>query len=268
MARFGPSEYTNFDESLAHIKQSGTLREYQKEFERLANRVRDWPETALVGAFMGGLKPDLAAEVRVHRPRTYTEAIEIARVRDDYLSLTKRSGKTEFRRTGMYNTESRPTVGKNSEEIQETAAKILTTGIKRLPWDELQKRREKGLCFNCDEKFVTGHRCKMKQAYLIEPVSSSEEDAPEMENKGEDAAISIHAMAGTSGPRTMRLGSWLKGRRIIVLVDNGSTHNFIDQELVRRLQLPTVTIDPFKVRVANGDQLICDKLYKNIRIRI
>lgn len=89
MTRFGPSEYTDFDESLAHIKQSETLREYQKEFEHLASRVHDWPEVALVGAFMGGLKPDLAVEVRVHRSRSYTEAIEIARIRDDH---TKKTG--------------------------------------------------------------------------------------------------------------------------------------------------------------------------------
>lgn len=82
MSRFGPSDYTDYDESLAHIKQVGSLREYQKEFEQLANRVHDWPEKALVGAFMGGLRPELAAEVRVY-PRTYREAIDIARLWED-----------------------------------------------------------------------------------------------------------------------------------------------------------------------------------------
>lgn len=40
---FGPSEYTDHDEALSRIKQSGSLREYQKKFEQLANRVHDWP---------------------------------------------------------------------------------------------------------------------------------------------------------------------------------------------------------------------------------
>lgn len=44
MARFGPSEYTDYDEALAHIKQIVTLRVYQKKFERIASRVHDWPE--------------------------------------------------------------------------------------------------------------------------------------------------------------------------------------------------------------------------------
>lgn len=42
MVHFGPSEYADYDEALVHIKQTGSLREYQKEFKRLASRVNDW----------------------------------------------------------------------------------------------------------------------------------------------------------------------------------------------------------------------------------
>jgi len=38
-ARFGPTECEDFDEALSKVKQEGSLREYQKEFERLGNRV-------------------------------------------------------------------------------------------------------------------------------------------------------------------------------------------------------------------------------------
>lgn len=33
LARFGPTEYENFDEVLSHIIQRGTLRDYQKEYK-------------------------------------------------------------------------------------------------------------------------------------------------------------------------------------------------------------------------------------------
>ncbi|CAA0825705.1 Unknown protein, partial [Striga hermonthica] len=66
--RFGSSDYHDYNEALSRIKQVGSLREYQKEFERIASRVRDWPESALVGTFVGGLKAELAAEVRLDRP--------------------------------------------------------------------------------------------------------------------------------------------------------------------------------------------------------
>ncbi|CAA0830136.1 Unknown protein, partial [Striga hermonthica] len=55
LTRFGTSDYHNYDEALTRIRQTGNLRDYLKEFERLSCRVRDWPETALVEAFVGGL---------------------------------------------------------------------------------------------------------------------------------------------------------------------------------------------------------------------
>ena len=38
-------------------------------------------------------------------------------------------------------------------------SKIQTPHVKKLTPEEIKDRREKGLCFNCDEKFVRGHKC-------------------------------------------------------------------------------------------------------------
>ncbi|KAH9734507.1 hypothetical protein KPL71_017399 [Citrus sinensis] len=46
-ARFGPTECEDFDEALSLLKQTGSLRDYQKEFERLGNRVHGWSQKAL-----------------------------------------------------------------------------------------------------------------------------------------------------------------------------------------------------------------------------
>ena len=46
--------------NLSKVKQEGSLREYQKKFERLGNRVQEWPQKALRGTFMGGLKQETA----------------------------------------------------------------------------------------------------------------------------------------------------------------------------------------------------------------
>lgn len=58
-ARLGPFECEDFDEALSKIKQQGSLRDCQREFEKLGNRVQGWTQRALVGTFMGGLKPDI-----------------------------------------------------------------------------------------------------------------------------------------------------------------------------------------------------------------
>lgn len=39
----------------------------------------------------------------------------------------------------------------------------------------MQARRDKGLCYNCDEKLVPGHKFKNQQVYMLETMLESEE---------------------------------------------------------------------------------------------
>ncbi|KAL9429349.1 hypothetical protein AB3S75_031212 [Citrus x aurantiifolia] len=82
-ARFGPTECENFDEALSRMQQTGTLRDYQKEFERLGNKVHGWTQRALVAIFIGGLKPEISEEIRLFRQKTLKEAISRARMKDE-----------------------------------------------------------------------------------------------------------------------------------------------------------------------------------------
>ena len=84
--RFGPSECEDFDESLSRIRQRGSLRDYQREFERLGNRVRGWTQKALIGTFMGGLKTKISDGIRMFKPQTLKEAISLARMKEDQLN--------------------------------------------------------------------------------------------------------------------------------------------------------------------------------------
>lgn len=157
---------------------------------------------------------------------------------------------------------------KSVAEIQGGKTKLIPTGVKRLLWDKLQKKRKKGLFFNFDEKFIPGHHCKVKQAFLIEPVDNIEGEEMEESGKDNDPKISVHAMAGTRGPKTMHLGSWIKKRRVIVLVDNGPSYNSINEEIAKKLQLKATTMEPFQVQVAYGERLTYQELYGRIPIRI
>ncbi|CAA0825927.1 Unknown protein, partial [Striga hermonthica] len=89
----------------------------------------------------------------------------------------------------------------------------------------------------------------------------------EVEVPEEEAEISMHAMAGIQGPRTMRLLAWVKDRRVMVLVDNGSSHNFINADLSENLNLPTTKFEPFEVRVANGERLQCIESFRKVPIK-
>jgi hypothetical protein len=84
-ARFGPIDCEDFDEALSRIKQVGSLRDYQSEFEKLGNRVRGWTQKALVGTFMGGLKPEIAEGIHMFKPQSLKEAISLAHMKDEQM---------------------------------------------------------------------------------------------------------------------------------------------------------------------------------------
>jgi hypothetical protein len=89
-----------------------------------------------------------------------------------------------------------------------------------------------------------------------------EEVEPEEESEGEPQGaellgISMHALAGAPAPRTMRLMGRILGQQVVILIDTGSTHSFVDQNLAKRLQLPAQGRSQLTVMVANGDIIPC-----------
>ena len=61
----------------------------------------------------------------------------------------------------------------------------------RLTPDEMARRREEGLCFNCPEKFLREHlkHCTMKGLYLLDAGDDASDTDPE---------ISLNALSGLS----------------------------------------------------------------------
>lgn len=67
------------------VKQDGSLWDYQKEFEKLGNRVQGWMQKELMGTFMGGLKPEIAENIRMFNPNSLKKAISLARIWDEQI---------------------------------------------------------------------------------------------------------------------------------------------------------------------------------------
>lgn len=71
------------DEAIIRLRQTGAFRTYLAEFERLVNCLPHWEDKALLGAFMAGVKDELAREIRFFRPHSFEHAIELARHADE-----------------------------------------------------------------------------------------------------------------------------------------------------------------------------------------
>ena len=122
--------------------------------------------------------------------------------------------------------------------------------VKRLTRAEMAERRAKGLCYNCDESYMLGHKCT--RLFWIEvPDTDSESD----EDKTEDLEISLNAISGTCNSPTMQLLAKVLGVTVLVLIDSDSTYNFLREGLISSLGLEVRKKPGLKVCVANGERV-------------
>ena len=64
--------------------------------------------------------------------------------------------------------------------------------------------------------------------------------------------ISLHAIAGTDHPQTLGVIGTLQAHEVVVLIDDGSMHNFIDQTLAMKLGLKVSHQEKIQVVVAKN----------------
>ena len=64
--------------------------------------------------------------------------------------------------------------------------------------------------------------------------------------------ISCNALDGISTPQTLKIKGYIKNKKVIVLIDFGSTHNFIHYKLTKALNCFVYPVPEFQVMIANG----------------
>lgn len=70
-------------------------------------------------------------------------------------------------------------------------------------------------------------------------------------------AISKEAVNGTEFARILRLLGTVQGREVTMLVDSGSSHCFVSEEIVRQSTGAQNYLKPVQVRIADGSMLRC-----------
>lgn len=113
------------------------------------------------------------------------------------------------------------------------------------------------MCFNFNEKYTYGHKCK--HLFLIEANEMEEivEDE-EITDEEQDLGISLHALAGRVIYQTLKIFDKFKNISISILIDTGSTHSFIDPRAAKQFNSQVVYTNMLSVIVANGEKMECD----------
>ncbi|KAF8392867.1 hypothetical protein HHK36_021106 [Tetracentron sinense] len=75
------------------------------------------------------------------------------------------------------------------------------------------------------------------------------------EHPQEEPLISVHALAGFVSYQTMRVRGKIKQRVVTILIDSGSTHNFLDPSVAKQTGCSIQQTNPLWVTIANGSKI-------------
>eukprot|EP00253_Pinus_taeda_P034002 PITA_34002 len=191
--------------------------EHIEEFQKLNIRVKDIPEEHRIDVFIGSLKGNIQHDVRLWEPDSLEKAFRLARKMESKIMATKKHTTYNYKDGSVVPSLPQPT---------------------RLTPQKLEEKRAKGICYSCDSKYTKGHKCAEKKLFYIN--SEEEEEKEQERSKEEDIlqeqsldeeqmnpTISCNALAGIITPQTIKIEGQIKKNKVIVLIDSGSTHNFI-----------------------------------------
>ncbi|GKE78986.1 ty3-gypsy retrotransposon protein [Tanacetum coccineum] len=164
---FGPSEYKDLNGVLLKLLQLGTVKDYQREFEKLMNRATDIPDSLLIFFYISRLKLHLQREILVSRPTTLGDTFSLALITEARL---------DDQAAPVVGTTTK-TFGNNGGDESESSGSVTPT--------ENEEAIESG-----------------------------------------DTSI-LNFLFGHGSPRSLQL---LGTGKVHILIDNGSTHNFVQPE--------------------------------------
>uniref|UniRef100_A0A453QMI9 Retrotransposon gag domain-containing protein n=1 Tax=Aegilops tauschii subsp. strangulata TaxID=200361 RepID=A0A453QMI9_AEGTS len=254
-----------------------------------------WDPLFFTTHFIDGLHSEIKVAVMLHRPKDLDTAVALAELQEEAVEMVRQEqesqvtarGLTSMARAGRFS--ARPslpvTVASSSNGLKGAptspgtpapdgrrspdSARI-AIGVPSVD-DKLKTlrayRRARGLCFTCGERWGQGHTCAATvPLHVVEElvgmltVPASPESAASQDNSEEEdlCLLSTAATSGTESPRAFRMLGTLQGKSLLMLVDSGSSHSFINSEIAKDWPEVQAMSKPLRVRVADGAVTVCN----------
>lgn len=193
--------------------------------------------------------------------------------------FTQNNWSSKISTSSYQNTSKAPIPTTNTSSVTSSGN---SSQYKKLTAGEHKARREKGLCYYCDDKYSPSHKCKSSCLLLVgqdeidellkddelEETQTSEEAENEINIMEVNAGISLNAFVGQFHPSALWVTGLCTGKEINFFVDNGSNNNFIKASIAAKLKLPQISISKFKVGTGSGVYLQCDRKCKGVKLKI
>jgi len=264
--KFGKDNYRRAVTELLELQQTGTVEEYYQAFQTLQFEVcmynSEYGEVFFTSQFINGLKEEIRYPVQAQVPADVDRAYLLAKIQQKICDRSRGKGLRS-----AISTKPGSSAVKAEPKHQQPTSNL---------WKERQLRdyrKANGLCYLCGDKYDPTHVevCPKRQKAQLNTLALNDLDANitedilnqlEMEDALADTfcQLSLHAMAGTEDNGCIKLKSLVKNKSMIMLLDSGSSHSFVNASFVAAAGLHTVPTTPKMVQLAIGQQLLTDKM--------
>ena len=145
----------NFFSQLINLKQKCSTAEHIEDFQKLNIRENDIPEKQRIDVSIGTLKDNIQHEVHFWEPNSLDKAFRLARKIESEIMERRNPTTHDYNYGSFY-------------------SPILPQPTRFTP-QQLEEKREKGLCYNCDRKYTKGHKCAEKKLIYIDGKEEKED---------------------------------------------------------------------------------------------
>jgi hypothetical protein len=222
---------------LIKLKQTNSVEDYKLQFDQLVYHIllydHSISETMLVSHFLMGLKDDHRHSVEMHLPDTVAQAATLAAVQEHFNDKVKCHPKKHV----TIISDNKPNV--SSGDIWK---------VRQLK----EYRRANNLCFKYGDKYTPVNTCKAPEATLdlLEHTTTDggeflSEDMLDMLETSQlhflqdDCYMSLHALSGQPQHKVIQLRALVKNQAMVILIDSGSSHTFLNANTAQKLQVST-----------------------------
>ncbi|KAA3483406.1 transposon Ty3-G Gag-Pol polyprotein [Gossypium australe] len=253
----------------------------------LVLRTHNLSDEFLTDCFISGLRADIKIDVLSHRPSSMIEVQALTRFQEARLHNQRQLGRASSNKLppllptpNLVVIEPKFQSGHPPPVDQPNPAISTILTPRRVSSAEAQAHREKGLCYYCDAKYMPGHKYKDPQLFLLDDEGTSivssqppqllvASDGDDIDKSGQDQSlVSLNALAGGIHPNTIRVMGNIFGHQVRILIEGGSTHNFIQSRVTKHLGLSITSTPNFRVIVGNSQKLQNDGCIKDLCLRV
>lgn len=278
-ARFSDLQLTDHMVKIKRLQQgNSSVDEYIKEFDSLLTEV-EIPEKVSMSCFLGGLCTEIQTSLEAFQPDSLSRLMQMAHIQKRsincviiFLRLSNRSfafskpvvAKSVLN-SGFKN--SYANFSKANTSVTKAVPSVESTGSSvTLSKKEMEDRRKKGLCYWCNDRYTSSHKCRQSKVMMLVVQGHEEDDFMDAKDSLEVVESKMKLKGsirpGREGFSTLRLEGYIEKQKLIFLADSGSSHNVVHSHVTKKLNLNSELQREICVGVAGGSIVKVDRVCK------